>query len=138
MLIFGRSNCFGWLKALLEPINGYTRPLRSPLFAHPEEIFAGRTPAAMQTDEQRDEVLARAVDLTVRLAKAHRIGNGRVQALSVTLSTRSIHLRASCGGLRDSVRHRSEPWKNVGWNCRAQLREGCGNTMRSLQHRYGV
>ena len=91
-LIFGRSNCFGWLKLCLRPINGLPHGHCVPrsLLTTELQFLREELPAAMlQTDEQRDVVLARAplVDLTVRLAKPHpELEANALQALSGTPS----------------------------------------------------
>ena len=103
-------------------------------------------PAAMlQTDEQRDEVLARAplVDLTVRLAKAHpELEADALQAfVRDALELVPDPFAERRAELDYVIRYATEAsfLEERGLELPAlQLREGCASTIRSLQHRYGV
>ena len=103
-------------------------------------------PAAMlQTDEQRDVVLARAplVDLTVRLAKAHpELEADALQAfVRDALQLVPDPFAERRAELDYVIRYATEAsfLEERGLELPAlQLREGCAATIRSLQHRYGV
>ena len=103
-------------------------------------------PAAMlQTDEQRDVVLARAplVDLTVRLAKAHpELEADALQAfVRDALEFAPDPFAERRAELDYVIRYAIEAsfLEERGLELPAlQLREGCAATIRSLQHRYGV
>ena len=103
-------------------------------------------PAAMlQTDEQRDDVLARAplVDLTVRLAKAHpELEADALQAfVRDALELVPDPFAERRAELDYVIRYATEAsfLEERGLELPAlQLREGCASTIRSLQHRYGV
>ncbi len=110
------------------------------------QLLQKELPTAMlQTDEQRDVVLARAplVDLTVRLAKAHpELESDALQAF----------VRDALGLVPDPFAERRAELDYViryaieasllderGLELPAlQLRQGCAATIRSLQLRYGV
>ena len=110
------------------------------------QLLRKELPAAMlQTDEQRDVVLARAplVDLTVRLAKAHpELEANALQAfVRDALQLVPDPFAERRAELDYVIRYAIEAsfLEERGLELPAlQLREGCAATIRSLQHRYGV
>ena len=110
------------------------------------QLLRKELPAAMlQTDEQRDVVLARAplVDLTVRLAKAKpELEADALQAfVRDALELVPDPFAERRAELDYVIRYAIEAsfLEERGLELPAlQLREGCAATIRSLQHRYGV
>ncbi|MED5322389.1 MAG: hypothetical protein VYA02_03890, partial [Planctomycetota bacterium] len=101
--------------------------------------------AMLQTDEQRDVVLARAplVDLTVRLAEAHpELEPDALQAfVRDALELIPDPFAERRAELDYVIRYAIEAsyLEERGLELPAlQLRQGCAATIRSLQHRYGV
>ena len=110
------------------------------------QLLQKELPAAMlQTDEQRDVVLARAplVDLTVRLAKAHpELESDALQAfVRDALELVPDPFAERRADLDYVIRYAIEAslLDERGLELPAlQLRQGCAATIRSLQLRYGV
>ena len=110
------------------------------------QLLQKELPAAMlQTDEQRDVVLARAplVDLTVRLAKAHpELESDALQAfVRDALELVPDPFAERRAELDYVIRYAIEAslLDERGLELPAlQLRQGCAATIRSLQLRYGV
>jgi hypothetical protein len=110
------------------------------------QLLRKELPAAMlQTDEQRDVVLARAplVDLTVRLAKAKpELEADALQAfVRDALELVPDPFAERRAELNYVIRYAIEAsfLEERGLALPAlQLRQGCAATIRSLQHRYGV
>ena len=124
--------------------HGYCVP-RSLLTTELQFLQEELPAALLQTDEQRDEVLARAplVDLTVRLAKAHpELEADALQAfVRDALELVPDPFAERRAELDYVIRYAIEAsfLEERGLELPAlQLREGCAATIRSLQHRYGV